>query len=172
MHTGLLDDLCGAVGIVGIDIHTKALGDAGHVAADVAEGEDAQLLAHELGAALAVVEITDGHDEQTEDELGHGVGVLARRILGHHVVSRGGGEVDVVVAGTGADDDLQLLGSVEHLGVDLVRTDDHGISILDGVKQLSLLSIFLEQHELMAGCLHFCFDTIHSSGCKRFLCCY
>ena len=86
-------------------------------------------------------------------------------------MSRSGSEVDVVVTSTSTHHNLQLLGSVEHLGVDLVRADNHGIGILHCVEQLCLLSIFLEQHELIAGCLNFCFDTIDSCCCKWLLCC-
>ena len=66
MHTSCLDDLCRTVGIVGIDLHAEALGDAGHVAADITEGEDTQLLTQQLRAALTIVETADGHHQQTE----------------------------------------------------------------------------------------------------------
>ena len=83
----------------------------------------------------------------------------------------GGGEVDVVVTGTSTNHDLQLLGGVEHLGVNLIRTDDQGVGFFHSLQELSLLSIFLEQHQLIAGCLNLCLNAIHSSCCERLLCC-
>ena len=48
VNTSLLDDLCWAESIVGIDVHAEALGDASHVAAYITECEDTQLLAEQL----------------------------------------------------------------------------------------------------------------------------
>ena len=73
MNAGGLDDLGRAIGIVGIDLHAKAFGDAGNVAAYVSKGQDAELLSLELRARLAIEEVADGKDEQSEDEFGHGV---------------------------------------------------------------------------------------------------
>ena len=42
---------------------------------------------------------------------------------------------------------------------------------LDSIEELCLLCILLEQHELVAGCLNFCFDTVHGSCCERLFCC-
>ena len=155
MNTGLLDDLCGAEGVVGINVHTEALGDASHVAAYITEGEDTQLLTQQLGTALTVVETTNGHHEQTEYEFGNGIGVLTWGILGNYVVSGSCGEVDIVVTSTGTNNNLQLLGSVEHFGIDLIRTDDECVGILYCVEQLCLFSIFLEQCQLIAGSFYF-----------------
>ena len=44
-----------------VDIHAEALGDAGHVATHVTEGQQTELLAHQFATALAVVETTNGH---------------------------------------------------------------------------------------------------------------
>ena len=87
-------------------------------------------------------------------------------------MSRGGSEVNVVVTGTGAYHNLQLFGSVEHLGIHLVRADDECVSILHSVQQLCLLRIFLEQSQLVAGSFHFFSDALDSCSCERLFCCY
>ena len=84
----------------------------------------------------------------------------------------GGGEVDVVETGTCAHHNLQLLGGVEHLSVALVGADDEGVGIFHGLEQLGLLGVFLEQHELVAGCLYFLAYALYSCSCERLLCCY
>ena len=81
-------------------------------------------------------------------------------------------KVDVVITSTSANYNLQLLGSVEHFSVDLIRTDNECVGILYGVEQLSLLCIFLEQHEFIARCLYFFANALNSSTCKWFFCCY
>ena len=91
VNTGLLDDLGGAVGVEGVDLHAEALGDASHIATHVAEGEDSQFLAQQLRAALAVIETANCHHQQSKHQLGHGVGVLAGSVLGYHVVGGGSG---------------------------------------------------------------------------------
>ena len=120
MHPGSLYGVGGAECVVCRHLHAESLGDACHVASHVAEGEDAQFLALQLRTSLAVVEVAHGEHQQSEHQFGNGVGVLSGCVLSHHVVSRGCGEVDVVVAGACTHHDLQVLGCVEHLGVHLV----------------------------------------------------
>ena len=144
LHACSLDGLSGAVSVVSGDFHVEALSHASHVATNVTEGEDAKLLALQLCAAGAVEEVADAKDKQTEDKLSHAVGVLARCVHGDHVVSRSCCEVDVVVTCTGTHHNLQLLGSVEHLSIHLVRADNHGIDIFHCIEQLAFLCVFLE----------------------------
>ena len=120
VNTGLLDDLCRAESIVGVNLHAKAFGNAGNIAANVTESKYTQFLAHQFSTGLAIVEVTYGEDKQTEDQLGHGIGILSWGVLGYDLVGSSGSQVDVVVAGTGTNNYLQLLGSVEHLGIYLV----------------------------------------------------
>ena len=84
----------------------------------------------------------------------------------------GCGEVDIVVSGTCAHYNLQLLGGVEHLGIHLVRTDYHRVGILHCVEKLLLLCIFLKQNELIACALYLCLDALDSCSCEWLLCCY
>ena len=80
-------------------------------------------------------------------------------------------EIDVVVTGTGTNDDLQLLGGIEHLGIDLVGAYDEGVDILHGIEQLLLLGVFLEQCQLMACCFNLFANTFDGSCCERLLGC-
>ena len=171
VNTGSLNDISWAECIVGSYLHTEALGDASHVATHVTESQDTQLLALQLRACLAVVEITNGENQQTENQLGNGVGVLTRSILSHHVVSSSSSQVDIIITGTGANDDLEVLGSVEHLGISLVRTDNHRIHILHSIEKLSLLCIFFEQHQFVACSLYFFLNALDSSCCEWLFCC-
>ena len=171
LHSGGFDGFGGAEGVVGLDVHAESLGDAGHVAAYVAESEQTEGLALEFGARLAVVEVAHGIDEQAHHEFGHGVGVLARRVHGHHVVSRGGGQVDVVVTGTGAYDDFQLLGGGKDGLVHLVGADDEGVGVGHGVEQLLLFSVFLQECQLGAGLFHHFADAADGDGGEGFFGC-
>ena len=58
-------------------------------------------------------------------------------------MSGGCSEVDVVVTGTGTHHNLQLLCSVQHFGIHLVRADDECVSVFHCIQQLSFLGIFL-----------------------------
>ena len=84
----------------------------------------------------------------------------------------GGGQVDVVIAGSGAHHNLQLLGGVEHFGIHLVRADNQRIGILYGIQQLLLLGVFLQQGQLISCSLYLFLDAFHGSCCERLLCCY
>ena len=81
----------------------------------------------------------------------------------------GGGEVDIVESGTGADDDLKVLSGVKHLGGDFVRTDNEGVDISHGGYKLGGVSIFLEGGEFMAGSFDNLLYSSDSSCGKRFL---
>ena len=64
-----------------------------------------------------------------------------------------------------------ILYGVEHFGIYLIRADNHSVGILNCIKQLSFLCIFLEEYEFIARSLDFCLDTIDSSCCEWLLCC-
>ena len=85
-------------------------------------------------------------------------------------MSSSGLKVDVVETGTGTHHDFQVLGSVEHLGVNLVGTDNQGIGIGHGCEQLRLVGIFLQQSQGVACTFHFLADALDSSCCEGFLC--
>ena len=120
VNTCSLDDICRAEGIISRYFHTEALSDAGYIATYITKCQDTQLLTLQLTASLAIVEITNGKYQQAEYQLGYSVGVLTRSILSYYVVSSSSSQVDIIITSTGANDDLQVLGSVEYLGVSLV----------------------------------------------------
>ena len=171
VNTGSLNDICWAEGIIGSHLHAETLGDTSHVAAHITESQNTQLLALQLRTSLAVVEITNGENQQTEYQLGNGVGVLTRSILGYYVVSSSSSQVDIIITCTGANDNLEVLGCVEHLGISLVRTDNHRVYILHCIEKLSLLCIFFEQHQFVACSLYFFLNAVHSSCCEWLFCC-
>ena len=171
-HSGSLDYACRAESIIGIHLHAEAFGYASHVASHVAESQDTELLAEQLRASLAVIEAADSHHQQSEHQFCNGIGVLSGSVLGHHAMSCGCCQVDVVISGTCTNHDFQLLCSIEHLAVYLVRADNHCIHVGHGSQKLCLLGVLLKQHKLVAGCLNFFSDTLDSSCCERFFCCY
>ena len=166
-QAGLVDLVGGKECIVSIDFHAEAVGDTGHVASHITEGEDTQFLALELGAGLAVVEITDGEDEQTHDQLGNSIAVLAGGVHGDDAASGAGGEVEVVEAGASADDNLEVLGVVNHFLGDLVGADDEGIGIGNGSVELVDRGIFFEESQGVAVLLNNFADAVDGNFCER-----
>ena len=171
LHASGLDDLCGAVSIVGQHFHVEALGNASHVATHSTEGEDAQTLGFQLGAAGAVEEVTFRIHEETEDEFCHAVGVLTRGVHSHHFVSRSGIKVDIVITRARAYHYFKLLGSVEDFGIDFVGADNHSIHIGDSLQELCLLRIFLQKDGLVASGIEHLLNALHGHTAERLLCC-
>ncbi len=171
MHPTLLDDVFRTIFVISIDVHIKALGNTGYIATDISEGQNAQFLAFQLRARLAIEEIADGEDKQAKDQFSHSVGVLSRSILNDNTFFLGISSVYGVITCTGSDNNLQVLGGVEHFFVDFIGTHDHGINICYCIEQLLLLLIFLKEHDLMSLFLGHLFNALHCCGSKRFLCC-
>ena len=85
-------------------------------------------------------------------QLGHGVRVLAGRCSSRPTPALlAAGAVDVVVTGAGSDDELELLGGGDHLGVDLVATHDQRVGVGDGGVQRTRAVIRLDGRGLIAG---------------------
>ena len=80
-------------------------------------------------------------------------------------------QVYVVISGTGAYNDFQLFGSVEHFGIHHVAADDDGVYVLYGLQQFGLFAVFLQQHQLVACCFYFLTDAVYSHFGKRLICC-
>ena len=89
-------------------------------------------------------------DHHGQSQLGHGVGVLPRGVHHHDAAGRSGREVHVVIARTGAHDNLEHLGGIDDFGRHLVAAHDQRIGVGHGFEQLGLVRILLEQGELMA----------------------
>ena len=103
---------------------------------------DTELLSLELAARGAIIKVAHGIYHQAKSELGHGIGVLAGGVHNTYAMSRCGGEVYIVVACTGTYHDLELLGGIEHLGIDHIAADNDGIGIGHGSQQVGLIAIF------------------------------
>ena len=154
--------------VVGIDVHAKSLGDTGYIASHVTEGEDTQFLSHELGAALSVVEVADGIDKHAHNQLGNGVAVLAGGVHGHNATLGAGLEVEVVVTGTGTDDDFQVFGVVDDLSGDFVGADDKSFGILNSCVEVVHVGVFLEKSQFVAILLNHFADAVNSNLGKGF----
>ncbi len=171
VNASLFNLLGGDELVESVDIHAKAFGDAGHVATHVAEGQQTELLAHQFAAALAVVEVTDGIDQHAHDEFGNGVAVLARGVHGDDATGGASLEVEVVVTGTGADDDLQVLGVVDDFLRHLVGTHDEGVGVGNGGIEVVHVGIFLEESQLVTVLFDDFSNSINSNLCERFFSC-
>ena len=120
------------------------------------------------GAALAIVEVADGIDKHTHDQLGDGVAVLARSVHGNDATGSASLEVEVVVTGTGTHDDFQVLGVVNDLLGDLVGADDKSVGIGNGFIEVVHVGIFLEKSQFVAILLNHFADAVNSNLSKGF----
>ena len=161
-----------AIRIVGIDVHTEALCDTRHVTTDVTERMNTQFLAFQFGAAGSIVQITNGIDHQTECQFSHSIAVLSRRVHCYYLVCGSGVKVDVIITGTGTNDNLQLLGGVQYSCIHDIRTDDECVSVSHSVQQLSFVRIFLKQREFITSCFYFFSNAIYCNFSKRLFCSY
>ena len=83
-------------------------------------------------------------------------------------MSGSGLEVYVVVAGTSADDDLELLSSVEDLGIYDVATDDDGVDVGDSCEELGLSRILFEEDYFEASFGEDLLDTSYCGSSEGF----
>ncbi len=60
------------------------------------------------------------------------------------------GEVNVVITGSGTDNDLQVFRCFKYFGCDFVGTDDKSVHVSDGGDELRSVGVFLKSGEL--GC--------------------
>ena len=168
VYTFLLDDFGRREGVVSIDIHADALSDASYVAARVTVSEETKLLVLELSTRGAVEAVAYAEEEHSEDELSDSVSVLSRSVHHAYAVSGSGLEVYVVVAGTSADDDLELLSSVEDLGIYDVATDDDCFDVGDSCEELGLSRVLFEEDYFEASFGEDLLDTSYCGGSEWF----
>ena len=171
-NTGSLNSFLRTESIVSRNFHTEALCDASHITAYIAESKDTKLLTQEFGARLAIIEIANGINQQTEYKFGYSIRVLAWSVLYDYSLLLGISTVYIIVSGACTNYDLELLSSVEYLGSNLVRTNNHSVGIGYSIKKLLLVSIFLKENKFVACSFNFCLNTIHGCCCKRFLGCH
>ena len=148
-RSGLTDLLRRDERVDGHDAHSQSLGLLADQTADVAESLDADLPALDF-SACGRGELVAAHiDHHRDGKLGDSVGVLSRSVHNDHVVRGRRGEVNVVVTGTGTDNDLQLFRCVKHFGCDFVGADDESVHISDGCDELRSVSVLLKSGELV-----------------------
>ena len=168
VYTFLLDDFGRREGVVSIDIHAEALSDASYVAARVTVSQEAKLLILELSTRGAIEAVTYAEEEHSEDELSYSVSVLSRSVHHAYAVSGSGLEVYVIVASTSADDDLELLSSVEDLGIYDVATDDDCFDVGDSCEELGLSRILFEEDYFEASFGEDLLDTSYCGSSEGF----
>ena len=146
----LLEALGADEGVVRDDVHAEGAGADRDELADPAEAEHAERLALDLGAAeLAALPLAAGEagvrlrdvagerEHQRERVLGRGDRVGLRRVGDDDPALGRGGDVDVVHADAGAADDAQVVGALDHLGVELRRAADQDpVVVADALEQL------------------------------------
>ena len=82
-----------------------------------------------------------------------------------------GSKVNIVIACSCANNNFQLLCRFKYFGINLVRANYHGVSILYGIKKLLFLCIFLKQSQFMTCSLYFFSYTLNGCCRKRLLGC-
>ena len=123
--------------VEGDDLHLEALRPFGDELADAPEADHPERLAVELGAlelgplpgaagerGVRLRDVAVERQHQGERVLGGGHRVRFRRVGDDHAAAGGGGDVDVVDAGPGAADHLQVVGALDQLGGHLRRRAD------------------------------------------------
>ena len=131
---------------------------------------DTQGLALELGARSAVVTVADEANDHTENELGNGVGVLARSVHHAHAMLGGLVKVDVVIAGASANYHLELWSCVENFFVYFVAANDQAGAVGNSVDHV-LLGAFLHENKLVTTLFNNFADASNGSCSKWFLGC-
>ena len=130
---------------------------------------DADGLALGLAARSRRKLAAEHKDHQGDGQLGHGVGVLAGGVHHHDAPCGSGGQVHVVVTGTGAYDDFEFRGGGDDLGGHLIGTDDEGVHIGHGGNQVFLGGIFFKQSDLVATAFEDVLNAVHRINGERLL---
>ena len=172
LHTIRFDHLSRTEGIIRINLHTEALGNASHITSDIAIRQNTQFLTFQFNTSRTIVEITHARNQQAKNQFGYGIGVLTRCIHHTHVMSRCSSQIHIVISGTGTYHNLQVRSSCQNSLVHLVTTDNQRIGRLHSLQQLCLIGIFFQQGELHTSTFHHLTNTLYGYGRKGFLCCY
>ena len=130
----------------------------------------AKAFAAKLEAGGAGIFVACGHDSHAHHELGHGVGVLSGSVLHHDTGVGGCFEVDVVVSGTGAYYDFELVGGCDDGCVDDVGAHYQCVDVGNGCVKLVGALIFLKKDYCVAGLFEYAAHLCYCGGRERFLC--
>ena len=151
------------------DVHAQSLALDADQTADIAVGVDRQRLALQLRTRTGSKAVAGHVDHHAQSQLGNGIRILTRSVHHDDTACRSRCKVDIIVTGTGTNDDFELLGGVDDLGRDLVAADDDRIGIGDSLQQLRLVRILLQQRERMTRALYDFANTVDSLLCEGLL---
>ena len=84
----------------------------------------------------------------------------------------GCGEINIVVACSSANYYLQLRCSTEHFSVDLVGANDECVGVFHCLEELSLLSVFLKNGQLVTSLGDYFLDALNGLRGKGLFGCY
>ena len=133
---------------------------------------EAQCPAPQFPSGFSGVHFADAVNGQSDGKFGHRVGILSGSIHHHHAFFFRIYAVDVVVPCAGAYDDLQLGGMVEHLAVDDVAADDHGLGIGTRLQELRLRGIFFKKGHIVTCLVKHLRDFGQGFGCEWLIGCH
>mmetsp|Transcript_4911 Transcript_4911/g.5482 ORF Transcript_4911/g.5482 Transcript_4911/m.5482 type:complete len:241 (+) Transcript_4911:402-1124(+) len=165
----LLDLVRRDVGIVCEALHAKALGQLVHCPRHRAEAVEGDLPIHQLEATGAIEVVASTDDHHPKNQLCHCVGVLARSVHGDHAFGFTCLQVDIVIASTSTDHDLQLIGLLQNSGIHDVTANDHGIHALYSCQQVVFALVILQLLQSVLRLLHYTFNLGNRPCCKGFL---
>ena len=77
--------------IVGVNIHAEAFGDACHFAGYIAVSQQSDAFAFEFTTNFSVKTMSNVKEQISKNKFGNGIGILARGVHHHNVVSCGSG---------------------------------------------------------------------------------
>ena len=120
LNAGSLNSLSRTESIIGNNLHTKALGYASNVTTYITKSKNTQLLAHQFSTTGSIEKVTNTINQKTEHQLSNTVGILTRSIHCYDVVSSSSRQVNIVISGTGTNNNLQVLCCVQYLSVNLI----------------------------------------------------
>ena len=143
-HTIFFDYFFRAECVVSIHFHSETFGNTGYITTYVSISMNTQFLAHQFCTGSSVIEVTDSIYHHTQSKFGNSIRVLSRSVHHTYVVSSGSSQVNVVISRTGTYYDFQFFGSIKHLCINNIATDNDSISIFHCIQQLSLICIFLK----------------------------
>ena len=145
------------------------MGNAAHRLRHCAKGHQTQFLAAQFCARRTVEAVADGIDEHADDQFGHSVSVLSRRVHHANAVRSRSLQVNIVVARASANNHAEFGRGIHHLTVNFVRANNQCVHIGNGFEQLCALRIFFQQRKVVACCIGNFPNALHRNWCKGFL---
>mmetsp|Transcript_30118 Transcript_30118/g.36952 ORF Transcript_30118/g.36952 Transcript_30118/m.36952 type:complete len:242 (-) Transcript_30118:47-772(-) len=165
----LLDLVRRDVWVICKALHTKTLCQLVHSTGHGTKAVEGDFTVHQFETAGAIVVVSSTRNHHTEDQLCHGICILSRCVHGGNALGLACFQVDVVVASTCADYDLQLARLVHNSLVHDVGANDHGIHICHGSQEILLALVVLQLLHGVVGRLENIFNLRHRARCEGLL---